>query len=313
MQRAFQRSIFLTGVLAAIMVGRFLSAGIAVAASGVPYVDPSSVGSIGLCDKQDQKLTHGAVDTRPFIWKAVDETAAPALYSGAGATATLYAYQPRQGVDPSDWSGAQLNIASKFSNPAHPATAETGLDPALAIFVADYPPEWGGFVQIRIYLNAPNQPTYNQTYDAANIKVDGNTWTLVGGDSVPCKAGGADSLRPVLATNTAAVASLTAQTTQNAAGATAGPTGAGGNTPRKSGAGAQAAAQPSGSSGVVQLSSGSPAVGGSAPLPAVSASQTAPGGGNRGDGSSDTLLWILVVVGVVGAGFVAVQWVRSRS
>jgi hypothetical protein len=314
MERAFQRRMFLACVLGAMMGGGFLSASTAVAASGVPYVDPSSVGAIGLCDQQDQQLTHGAVDTRPFIWKAVEETAAPAPYNGVGATATLYAYQPRQGVDPSDWSGAQLNIASKFSNPAHPSTAMTGLDHALSVFVAGYPPQWNGFVQLRIYLNAPNQPTYSSTYDSANIKVDENKWSLVGGTTVPCVAGSADSLRQVLATNTAAVASLTAQSTENAAAATAGPAGAGGNpAPTKSGSSAQAAAQPSGATGVAPLPSGSPAVSGSAPQPAVSASQTAPDGGTGGGGSSDTLLWILVGVGVVGAGFVAVQWVRSRS
>jgi hypothetical protein len=314
MKRAVRRRTFLVGVLGAMTVGGFLGAGSAVAASGVPYVDPSSVGSIGLCDQHDQQLTHGAVDMRPFIWKAIDETPAPAPYNGVGATATLYAYQPRQGVDPSDWTGAQLNIASKFGNPAHPSTAMTGLDHALSVFVAGYPPQWNGFVQLRIYLNAPNQPTYSSTYDSANIKVDGNTWSLVGGTTVPCAAGSADSLRQVLATNTAAVASLTAQSTENAAAATAGPSGTGGNpAPTTSGSGAQAAAQPSGSGGVVPLPNGSPAVSGSAPQPAASASQTAPDGGTGGGGSSDTLLWILVGVGVVGAGFVGVQWMRSRS
>jgi len=314
MARVSQRRLAFVGALAALIAGGLLSAGAAVAASGVPYTDPNSVGSIGLCDQHDQQLTKGAVDARPFIWKAIDETAAPAPYNGAGATATLYAYQPRQGVDPSEWSGAQLNIASKFSNPAHPSAAMTGLDHALSVFVAGYPPQWNGFVQLRIYLNAPNQPTFSSTYDSANIKVDANTWSLVGGTTVPCSAGTADSLRQVLATNTAAVASLTAQSTENGAAATAGPTAAGANpAPTKSGNGAQAAAQPSGSLGVVPQSSGSSAVSGSDSAPAVSASQTASDAGAGGGGSSDTLLWILVGVGVVGAGFVAVQWVRSRS
>lgn len=315
MKRAFQRRMLLPGVLVALMASGLMSAGTAAAAPGAPYVDPSSVGSIGLCDQHDQQLTHGAVDTRPFIWKAVGETAAPAPYNGVGATATLYAYQPRQGVDPSDWSGAQLNIASKFSNPAHPSTAMTGLDHALSVFVAGYPPQWNGFVQLRIYLNAPNQPTFSSTYDSANIKVDGNTWSLVGGTTVPCAAGSADSLRQVLATNTAAVASLTAQSTENGAAATAGPVGAGGTAaPTKTGAGAQAAGQPAGASGAVPQSSGPPSVSGRAPQPAVSASAIASDGGTGGGGSSsDTLLWILVAVGVVGAGFVAVQWMRSRS
>lgn len=310
MERAFQRRGILMGVLVATVTSLFLGAGAAVAASGVPYVDPNAVGSIGLCDQQGQPLTHGSVDTRPFVWKAVDETAAQAPYNASGATATLYAYQPRQGVDAADWSGAQLDIASKFANATHPASAMTGLDQSLAIFVAGYPPQWDGFIQLRIYLNAPNQPTYNATYDAANIKVDGNTWSLVGGDSVLCSAGSAVSLRQVLATNTAAVASLTAQTTESAAGATAGPKAAGATTSATNGgSGGPAAPQPSGSAGIDPVPSGSPALGGSASAPAPATSPTPTGG----SGSSDTLLWILVGVGVVGAGFVAVQWVRSRS
>jgi hypothetical protein len=310
MERAFQRRGILMGVLAAIVANLCLAAGVATAASGVPYVDPNAVGSIGLCDQQGQPLTHGSVDTRPFVWKAVDETVAQAGYNGSGATATLYAYQPRQGVDAADWSGAQLDVASKFADAAHPTSAMTGLDQSFAIFVAGYPPQWNGFIQLRIYLNAPNQPTYNATYDAANIKVDGNTWSLVGGDSVLCSAGSAESLRQVLATNTAAVASLTAQTTENAAGATAGPKAAGGTTSAtKGGSSGQAAAQPSGSAGTAPVSNGSLAVSGSASAPSPATSPTPTGGG----GSSDTLLWILVGVGVVGAGFVAVQWVRSRS
>jgi hypothetical protein len=306
-----RRHRIVIGLLGLVAVSSFVGAGNALAASKAPYADPNAVGSIGFCDQQGQQLTHGNVDTRPFVWKAVDQTAAPAGYNGSGATATMYAYQPRQGVDPPDWSGSQLNIASKFSNPAHPAVAMTGLDPALSIFVAGYPPQWDGFVQIRIYLNAPNEPTDNATYDAANIKVDGNTWTVVGGDSVPCTAGGADSLREVLATNTAAVASLTAQSTEKAPGAAAGVANVGGGkTPSgKASPGSTSTAQPSGSGGVVPQPSGSPAVSASA-LPASGSPLAATGASG---GSSDTLVWILVIVGVLGAGVIGVQWVRSRT
>jgi hypothetical protein len=302
----FRVRLLAGSVLAAL--GALLLAAQPSQAASVPYTDANAVGSIGLCDQSGQALTHGSIYTRPFVWKAVDETAAPAPYNTSSSTATLYAYQPRQGVDAPDWSGAQLDVASKFSDPAHPAAAMTGLDQSLAIFVADFPPTWNGFIQLRIYLNAPGQPTLNSPYDAANVQVNGTTWAVVGGNKVACSAGQAQSLRQVVASNTAAVASLTAQTTESAM-------------PNKVPSGQKTSAAPgstglpsgsrSGSNGVVPAPSGSPGSGSSAPVTDPSASTIAATG--RTGSGSHALLWILVVVGVIGVAFVGVQWVRSRS
>ena len=95
------RRLLASGFAIAVCCGLF-GLGVAAGASGVPYVDANAVGTIGLCDQHDQPLTQGDVDTRPFVWKAVAETPAPAPYNGPGATATLYAYQPRKGVDPGE-------------------------------------------------------------------------------------------------------------------------------------------------------------------------------------------------------------------
>jgi hypothetical protein len=307
MRRDTCRWRFVVGTLGAMAISVVFGAGTAAAATKVPYTDPDAVGSIGLCDQQGQTLTSGSIYDKPFVWKAIDETAAPAPYNSAGATATLFAYQPRQGVDPGDWSGTQLGASARFTNPAHPTAALTGLDGSLSVFVADFPPQWNGFVQLRIYLGAPNEPAAGGSYDATNIRVNGDRWSVVGGSSVSCGSGSAVSLEQVLATTSAVAASMKAQTTQSAASSTTKKAGSGGKAPvSQAGAGSTGAVP---SAGATPQTSGSPVVAGSASAVADSTSSASSGGG----GSNDTLLWILVAVGVVGAGFVAVQWLRSRG
>jgi hypothetical protein len=292
----------LLGVVSSVLVG----AGAAAASTGVPYVDNRVAGSIGLCDEKGQPLTHGSVDTKPFVWKAVDATAAPAPYNGNGATATLYAYQPRQGVDPGEWSGEQLSASSRFSDPAHPAAALTGLDDSLSAFLGDFPPQWNGLVELRIYLGAPNEPPYSQTYDAANIAINGSNWKLVGGSPVSCDSGSAVSLEQVLATSSAVAASLAAQTTKAPNAST--PSRRAG-TPLATGGPTAATASSSGQ--------GVPAVGAVASDGSESGS-TAPQSdvsrpASKGSGGVDTVLVLLIGIGILGAGFIGLQWVRSRA
>jgi hypothetical protein len=275
-------------------------------ASSVPYVDPNAVGSIGLCDQTGQPLTHGSIDDKPFVWKAVDETAAKAPYNVTGAAATLYAYQPREGVDPREWSGSQLSAASKFSDPTHPAAAMTGLDGALSRFLTGYPARWDGLVQLRIYLGAPDEPIYSLTYDSADIKVSGETWSVVKASSVSCGSGSAVSLEQILATNPAAVASLSAKSTESAQ-----------PTPKTAGASGKASSNSTASPGQqstvgsqAAASGGDSAPAGSASASAGTRTTSAPGGGS---GGISTPLLVLIAIGAVGAGFAGWQWVRSRS
>jgi hypothetical protein len=185
----------------------------AEAASGVPYVDKGAVGAIGLCDQHGNPMTHGNIDTKPFVWKAVDETAAKAPYNVSGSSATLYAYQPREGTAPSEWFGTQISYSSAFTTPLHPTAALTGVDESLSSYLTAYPVEWDGLVELRMYLRAAGYPADTTNYDATNIRVKGNTWTVVGGDPVSCIDGSGVSDAVALAQNSAAVASLSAQTT----------------------------------------------------------------------------------------------------
>ncbi len=296
--RIGQRAFFL-GLLGLGVCTAGLGATPAFAAPAIPYVDHNAVGTIGLCGQNGQPLTHGSIDAKPFIWKAVDSTAAAAPYNVSGSSAILYAYQPRQGVDPREWSGSQLSGGSRYTTPAHPTAVMTGLDDSLSAFLLDFHPQWNGLIQLRIYLKAANEPVYNLTYDATNIKITGNTWSVVGGSSVSCGLGSSVSVEQILATNQAAVASLAAQSTQNAFSTAS--------------SSAKTATATTGASGKAASVNGA--------TPSASSAVTSPNASNQltlaaassKKSSFDIVLWILIGVAAIGSGFVGAQWLRSRG
>ena len=116
-----------------------------------------------------------------------------------GGTAILSAYLPMQGLPPGDWSGEQLTASSQYSNPQSPMAQATAKDEPLEDFVQDYPPGWDGFIQLRLYLGAPDEPSYVQHYPVLNLEISGDTWTAVGGGPVNCSAGNAESLETAVA------------------------------------------------------------------------------------------------------------------
>ncbi len=130
-----------------------------------------------------------SLDAKPFIWRAIGSTGAPAGYRKEG-TATLYAFQPRQGVDPADWSGEQLTASSRFSLPAHPMAASTYADESLRMFLGDYPASWNGYVQLRLFLGAPGEGPLTDNYDAADLQVTGGTWHLLNNGPADCTTSG---------------------------------------------------------------------------------------------------------------------------
>ncbi|MEY2424782.1 MAG: hypothetical protein QOI61_354 [Actinomycetota bacterium] len=149
-------------------------------AAEVPYADANAVGTIALCDADGQSVTHGEVGARPFVWTAASAVAAPAPYDGAGRTATLFAYQPRRGTSPGEWSGQLMTASTQYSDAARPTAKATANDDRLADFLDVFPARWDGLVQLRMYLSAPGEPALTQRYAATNIRVAGDTWSLVG-------------------------------------------------------------------------------------------------------------------------------------
>jgi hypothetical protein len=192
-------SMRLAAVLVTAATALSTGGGSAAYASGaVPWTDTAVTGAIGLCDSSGHAIEGGNVNTTPFVWRAVSSTAAPSPYNAAGRTATLYAFQPRQGVAPGDWSGDMLTSSTRYTNPAHPMTEATGGDLSLAGFIGEFPPAWNGLLQLRMYLSAPNQPADSLSYPATTIKVTGSTWSVVNGGTGPCTAGSAESIESIV-------------------------------------------------------------------------------------------------------------------
>jgi hypothetical protein len=182
-------------VLAALTLGA-LSAAVPIAdasaaspAFKVPFADPYVHGWLTFCNRNDQPVTSGSLDTVPFVWKAISSAAPPAGYRSHTARATLYGYQPIHYVDPGDWSGSQLTAASVFSNPDHPVAQATNADQPLVGFVQAYPAHWDGLEEIRMMYTAVNEPQLQMPYAAAVIRINGSRWTLVEGGGGSCSQG----------------------------------------------------------------------------------------------------------------------------
>jgi hypothetical protein len=170
----------------------------ALGGSGAPYTDPSVKGYLGLCNSGGQQITHGSIATKPFAWRVVSSQPAQSPYNSAGRTATLYAYQPRAGIPAGEWSGDALTASARYSNSANPMAAATTRDDSLQDFIAEFRPVWDGMLQIRMYLGAPDEPTYSLTYPAIDIAVTGSTWHAVDGGRVSCTGGKAESIETML-------------------------------------------------------------------------------------------------------------------
>ncbi|HET6271063.1 MAG TPA: hypothetical protein VFE00_13425 [Arthrobacter sp.] len=171
--------------------GLLLSGCTAQGSNALPYSDGNAKGSIGLCDKAGQPVTHGNVKDSPFVWQAVSSAPAPPPYDGPGRTATLYAYQPRKGQQADLWPGYQMTASGNYADPAHPTAVAAADDGAqLKEFVHGFPPAWDGLVELRMYMGVPRQPLYRDSYPATDIRVEGDSWSVVRGGTVSCVSAG---------------------------------------------------------------------------------------------------------------------------
>ena len=115
------------------------------------------------------------------------ETALPSDLDPTGAVATLFAYQPREGVAASEFSGTPLTAAGGFADPDRPAARVTEDAWSIGDFVTAFPADYDGYVQLRLYLGTPEAGTLSdQPYDTADLRVDGDRWELVRGGTASC-------------------------------------------------------------------------------------------------------------------------------
>ncbi|WP_418062809.1 hypothetical protein [Pimelobacter simplex] len=155
-----------------------------------PYADPASTGVLTLCSAQGEAVTSGKTGDRPFADVVLGESGLPDGTDPTGAVATLYAYQPREGVSPAEYSGTAITAATPYADPARPATEVTAQAWSLGDFVTAFPAGFDGYVQLRLVLGTPGLGSVTDHYDTADIKVDGDSWELVGGGHASCKSAG---------------------------------------------------------------------------------------------------------------------------
>lgn len=163
-------------------------------ADSVPFADPDAQGYLGFCDINNKPITSGPLDVHPFVAKVVSSLAAPDAYGPEkGGKATLYAFQPREQLDPGEWSNAQMTGSSRYTNKQHPMSEGTILDFSMGDMVMSYPPKWDNLLQLRLMLTAPDTPMLTQPYAASVIRIVGDRWEMVNPQTLPCDAGTARS------------------------------------------------------------------------------------------------------------------------
>jgi hypothetical protein len=180
----------LTRIVVAVVVLAVAVTGVLVWRLGggeeAPYADPASTGGLTLCSADGKAVTEGRTGDKPFADVVLGETPLPSDADRDGAVATLYAYQPREGIAPGEYSGSAITAATVFTDPSRPATRVTADAWSVADFVTAFPASFQGYVQLRLVLGTPALGTLADGYDTADIKVDGDRWELVRGGSASC-------------------------------------------------------------------------------------------------------------------------------
>ena len=156
-----------------------------------PYADAASTGLLTLCGKDGKPVTRGSVEAAAPIWRAVGATA---VTTTRNSSATLYAYQPRNGVPAAQWGGEMITAPSSFTNARHPMAQATNADIALKDFLAAYPTSWKGTVQLRLYVGSAAAGVQTRHYDTADLAVSGSTWKVLKAGNGSCTDGSATSL-----------------------------------------------------------------------------------------------------------------------
>ncbi|HUB37384.1 MAG TPA: hypothetical protein VMA72_00885 [Streptosporangiaceae bacterium] len=168
------------------------------AGSHLPYTDPQQAGWLTLCGVNLKPVTQGNINTKPFVWRVVSNVPAPKVYFRKGATAVMYAYQPREQTPAGAWSGSIMATPSYYSNRLHPMAQFTPIDEPLSYMTIAYHPIFDHLIQLRLYLGAPGMEEDESGYAAADLQVIGNTWRLVAGGGASCTSGKAISKETVV-------------------------------------------------------------------------------------------------------------------
>ncbi len=304
------RRVASVGLPLLIAVGPMVGPAVVAARAVTAPADNYAQGYVGLCDKQGQNVTSGSVYDKPFIWRAVGSVAAPVPFNASSRKATLYAFQPRPGVDASEWSGTTMTAASPYSNPSVPMAQANHRDLGLSDYLNDYPAEVNGIVELRLLYSSADTG-FSTSYAASFIQVHGTTWTLIKGGKVNCTAGRATSPEAKLPKYDKAGKQPPQLLSVVAAKSVGAPTSRAANLAARNaalhGPGTETSPSATSSTGSTPPS-GSPI--GASTSPATSGGEAAAGGSS---GSSAGLIALAIAIAVVIAGGGLFWWKRGTG
>lgn len=153
----------------------------------IPYDDQASSGLLTLCDAKGHEVTGGKVTDKPFAPIVLGKTPLDSqVPSDAVAIGTLYGYQPREGVEPLEFSGAPIGGPVPFVNHDKPATRVVKEGYSLAEFTSIYPAKLDGYVQLRLITSVDGFGAFADAYDTADITIDGDSWKVARGGHASC-------------------------------------------------------------------------------------------------------------------------------
>lgn len=178
-----KRGLVIAGSLA--VVAAAVVAAVQFAGDDPPYDDPASTGLLTLCDARGHARTEGRIDEQ-LASVVLGSTTAPRLYDTRGAVGSLFAFQPREGVEPDEFSGLQLTGSARFASPKLPAARVLKTSTTIGDFAIAFPAKVDGFVQLRLLLSAPGAGTLTSHYDTADLQITGDTWHVVRGGKADC-------------------------------------------------------------------------------------------------------------------------------
>jgi len=147
-------------------------------------------GFIGLWSAQGQMITGGSTSSGGLGAYAVASTAAS---STSYTKATVFAYTPVKGQDPSTWSGEEISLSTNFPNSAAPVPVGTTANPVtttpdgqvtLANYIANFPntntdPAWQNLYDLRMKVSGLGIPLSTTYWDLViSVNTTNNTWSI---------------------------------------------------------------------------------------------------------------------------------------
>jgi hypothetical protein len=164
--------------------------GVANATTAPPWEpDSNSVGGLLFFNSSGQQITGGSVNDSPLAAYVEGTNTVRA----GDTKATLFGYLPVNGQVPGQWQGEAIGASTVYPNTSAPAPLsaatlplETGAsnDESIATLAADFPNNdtssdgYAGTYQLRLRTSTLGK-TPTTTYDAADIQITGDTWSVV--------------------------------------------------------------------------------------------------------------------------------------